>query len=139
MREENINNLITKYKLGTSSLKEEQFLFNNADDKEPVIKKLSAFAKKNKKIVPDDLNNRLWESFEKRRIRKNRFRIKLVAVAASILLIITIYISTISQHKMSYSEKEALLSQAQKMFTDPLPIHNVIIESDLVIVYMKTE
>ena len=46
MKEGNIKNLITKYKLGTSSLKEEALLFDNVDDSETTIKTVATFVKK---------------------------------------------------------------------------------------------
>ncbi|MGJ8759215.1 MAG: hypothetical protein ACSHXA_01650 [Polaribacter sp.] len=140
MKEENIKNLITKYKLGTSSLKEEALLFDNVDDSETAIKAVSTFVKKNKKVAPDNFNNDLWKSFDKKTTQKNRFKIGLISAAASILLISTLYINNISDNGLSYGEKEALLNEAKNMFTEQevQPI-SVLIESDLIIVYTKIE
>ncbi|QXP69037.1 hypothetical protein H0I29_10315 [Polaribacter sp. R2A056_3_33] len=140
MKEENIKNLITKYKLGTSSLKEEALLFDNVDDSETAIKAVATFVKKNKKVAPDNFNNDLWKSFDKKTTQKNRFKIGLISAAASILLISTLYINNISDNGLSYGEKEALLNEAKNMFTEQevQPI-SVLIESDLIIVYTKIE
>ena len=140
MKEENIKNLITKYKLGSSSLKEEALLFDNVDDSETAIKTVATFVKKNKKVAPDNFNNDLWKSFDKKTTQKNRFKIGLISAAASILLISTLYINTISDNGLSYGEKEALLNEAKNMFTkqEVQPI-SVLIESDLIIVYTKIE
>jgi len=140
MKEENIKNLITKYKLGSSSLKEESFLFENVNDSETAIKTVATFVKKNKKVAPDNFNNDLWKSFDKKTTQKNRFKIGLISAAASILLISTLYINTISDNGLSYGEKEALLNEAKNMFTkqEVQPI-SVLIESDLIIVYTKIE
>jgi hypothetical protein len=140
MKEENIKNLITKYKLGSSSLKEESFLFENVNDSETAIKTVATFVKKNKKVAPDNFNNDLWKSFDKKTTQKNRFKIGLISAAASILLISTLYINTISDSGLSYGEKEALLNEAKNMFTEQevQPI-SVLIESDLIIVYTKIE
>ncbi|QXP64435.1 hypothetical protein [Polaribacter sp. HaHaR_3_91] len=140
MKEENIKNLITKYKLGSSSLKEESFLFENVNDSETAIKTVATFVKKNKKVAPDNFNNDLWKSFDKKTTQKNRFKIGLISAAASILLISTLYINTISDSGLSYGEKEALLNEAKNMFTkqEVQPI-SVLIESDLIIVYTKIE
>ncbi|QXP66925.1 hypothetical protein [Polaribacter sp. AHE13PA] len=140
MKEENIKNLITKYKLGSSSLKEEALLFDNVDDSETAIKAVATFVKKNKKVAPDNFNNDLWKSFDKKTTQKNRFKIGLISAAASILLISTLYINTISDNGLSYGEKEALLNEAKNMFTkqEVQPI-SVLIESDLIIVYTKIE
>jgi len=140
MKEENIKNLITKYKLGSSSLKEEALLFDNVDDSETAIKAVATFVKKNKKVAPDNFNNDLWKSFDKKTTQKNRFKIGLISAAASILLISTLYINNISDNGLSYGEKEALLNEAKNMFTEQevQPI-SVLIESDLIIVYTKIE
>jgi hypothetical protein len=140
MKEGNIKNLITKYKLGTSSLKEEALLFDNVDDSETTIKTVATFVKKNKKVAPDNFNNDLWKSFDKKTTQQNRFKIGLISAAASIILISTLYINTISDKGLSYGEKEALLNEAKNMFTKQKvqPIR-VLIESDLIIVYTKIE
>ena len=140
MKEENIKNLITKYKLGTSSLKEEALLFDNVDDSETTIKTVATFVKKNKKVAPNNFNTDLWKSFDKKTTQENRFKIGLISAAASILLISTLYINNISDNGLSYGEKEALLNEAKNMFTEQevQPI-SVLIESDLIIVYTKIE
>ena len=140
MKEENIKNLITKYKLGSSSLKEEALLFDNVDDSETAIKTVATFVKKNKKVAPDNFNNDLWKSFDKKTTQQNRFKIGLISAAASIILISTLYINNISDNGLSYGEKEALLNEAKNMFTEQevQPI-SVLIESDLIIVYTKIE
>ncbi|WP_343328994.1 hypothetical protein [Polaribacter staleyi] len=140
MKEENIKDIIAKYKSGSSSLKEEEFLFNYVDDSETAIKTVATYVKKNKKIAPDNFNTDLWNSFDKKTTQQNRFKIGLISAAASILLICTLYINTISDKGLSYGEKEALLNEAKNMFTkqEVQPIR-VLIESDLIIVYTKTK
>lgn len=139
MKEENIKNIKAKYKFGSSSLKEEAFLFDNVDDSETVIKTWSTFVKKNKIITPSNFNNVLWKSFDKKITINNKF--KFISAAASILLIITLYIYNINNEGLSYGEKEALLYEARSMFIKQKvkPIHRVIVESDLIIVYTKID
>ena len=142
MKEVNIKNLITKYKLGTSSLKEEQFLFDNVDDSEPSIEATSVFSKMNKKEIPDNFNDKLWNSFEEKTSSNNTFKYSFIAVAASITLILTLFISNQKESKLNYSDKVALLNEAQMMFLnleETPSTHNIIIESDLVVVYTKKE
>lgn len=141
MKEEHIKNLIEKYKSGRSSLEDEKHLFDKVET-EVSIKKLAFFVKKTKREIPKNFNEKLWESFEKRTIKKNKFRIGIISSAATILVIITLYISNFGYNKQSYSEKETLLNQAQKMFVAPIQkqlIHAIIIESDLIVVYTKIE
>ncbi|WP_299666093.1 hypothetical protein [uncultured Polaribacter sp.] len=142
MKEGAIKNLIEKYKAGTSSLVEEKNLVENLDKLEPTLKIWFAYVKMNKNEVPKDLNAKLWKSFEKRNIRKPKFRISTISIAASILLVIAIYIGNGTNNKLNYRKKEALLKEAQNMFKEPIQnkqIHNIIVESDLIVVYTKTE
>lgn len=142
MKEGNIKSLIKKYKSGTSSLKEEQFLFNYKGDTEPEIEIWSTFVKTNKKEVPNDLNNKLWKSFEKRNGRNHRLKIGFMSAAASIIFIISLAIGSIRQNELTDSEKEVLLNEAKSMFADvnqEQVIHNIIIENELIVVYTKSE
>lgn len=142
MKEENIKNILEKYKSGESSLKEEEFLFDNIDDFDTGIKNWSSFVKRNKKVAPDNFNDDLWTSFEKRTTKNNRFKIGLLSAAASIVLISTLYINNIRDKGLSDFEKEALLNEAKNMFLEydqKKTIYRVIAENDLVIVYTKIE
>ena len=142
MKEETIKNLIEKYKSGTSSLQEEEFLFNNVDESEEGIKTWSTFVKNHKKEAPENFNNTLWESFEKRNRKKNKFRIGVLSAAASIVLVFSLYTSNINQNKLTINEKESLLNEAKNMFVvteQTLARHKIIIESDLIVVYTRQE
>lgn len=142
MKEENIKNILEKYKSGESSLKEEEFLFDNVDDSDTGIKAWFSFVKRNKKVAPDNFNDDLWKTFEKRTTKNNRFKIGLLSVAASIVLISTLYINNIRDKGLSDFEKEALLNEAKNMFAEyeqTKPIYRIITENDLVIVYTKIE
>lgn len=143
MKEERIKNLIEKYKSGESSLKENEFLFDNVDESNPEMKSLSSFIYQHKKSAPNNFNDKLWESFEKRNIKFNRNKkIKVLSIAASVILLVTLYINTIQQNKLSNNEKQALLNEAKNMFTEskkPEIVHHIILESDLIVVYTKSE
>ena len=142
MGEDNINNLIKKYKSGTSSLEEEQFLFDNLDKLDSDIKATAVFVKVNRKEVPGNLNEKLWDSFDEKKKNPNKFKYHFIAIAASIALLFTLFISNQKGSKQSYSDKVALLNEAQMMFlnSEEAPsIHNIIIESDLIVVYTKKE
>ncbi|MCG1037351.1 hypothetical protein [Polaribacter sargassicola] len=142
MSEENIKNLMDKYKSGTSSLEEEKELFDNVNESEPEIKTWASFVKKNKKVAPDNFNDKLWESFDKKTSKNNRFKIGLISVAASVLFISTLFMNNIKNESLSNEEKEALLNEAKNMFIEfdkSKPKYNVLVESDLLIVYTKTE
>ncbi|WP_405606513.1 hypothetical protein [Polaribacter sp. Asnod1-A03] len=142
MSEENIKDLIGKYKSGRSSLKEESMLFDNVDESETGIKMWSTFVKNNKKVAPNNFNDDLWQSFDKRTTKNNRFGIGFITIAASILLMSILFINNIRNEGLSNKEKEALLNEAKMMFLNSeevQPIHNIVVETDLLIVYTKTE
>ncbi|WP_339882121.1 hypothetical protein [Polaribacter vadi] len=140
MKEETIKNRIEKYKNGETSLKEEKRLFDEVDENESEIKILAGFVEENKIETPYNLNDKLWNSFEKKTAKKNRFKIGIFSAAASILLLVSLYFGFLNENELSYNEKEALLNEAKSMFSDAevkQTIHNIIIETDFIIVYTK--
>ncbi len=140
MKEETIKNRIEKYKNGETSLKEEEQLFNNVGENQPGIEVLSGFVKENKINIPPNLNDTLWKSFEEKTTKNNRFKIGFFSAAASILLLVSLYFGFLNNDELSYDEKQALLNEAKSMFSDAevkQTIHNIIIETDFVIVYTK--
>ena len=140
MKEETIKNRIEKYKNGETSLKEEKRLFDEVDENESEIKILAGFVEENKIEIPYNLNDKLWNSFEKKTAKKNRFKIGIFSAAASILLLVSLYFGFLNNDELSYNEKQALLNEAKSMFSDAevkQTIHNIIIETDFVIVYTK--
>lgn len=142
MKEDKIENLIEKYEAGASTLQEEQFLFDNAEKSKPEIEVWSTFVKQNKRKAPENFNDALWDSFQNRKIRKRRFVTGIMSAAASIILIIALFIGNPGQKKLSYSEKEAFLNQALDMFAGTEQIqtqHSIIYENDLIIIYTSTE
>lgn len=140
MKEETIKNRIEKYKNGETSLKEEKRLFDEVYENESEIKILAGFVEENKIEIPYNLNDKLWNSFEKKTAKKNRFKIGIFSAAASILLLVSLYFGFLNNDELSYNEKQALLNEAKSMFSDAevkQTIHNIIIETDFVIVYTK--
>ena len=66
MKERKIEKLIEKYEAGASTLQEEQFLFDNAENSGSKIEAWSTFVKRNKRDTPENFNEALWESFQSR-------------------------------------------------------------------------
>ncbi len=142
MSEENINNLIDKYKAGKSTLKEEAFLFEHVNESHTEIQSIANFVKENKRNAPNHFNDKLWESFDKKQTQAKRIKLGFFSVAASIVLLVTLYINTKNENTLSISEKQALLNEAKNMFVannQPKKQHQIIIENDLVVVYTKPE
>jgi len=134
--------LVEKYKEGHSTLSEEKFLFDNAKYSEDGLEAWSSFVKKNKTEIPNDFNETLWQSFQNKKTKKRRLFARITTVAASILLLISLFISNLGQKELSYSEKEVLLNQAINMFTDTNQKEiqqSVFYENEIIIIYTIIE
>ncbi len=142
MKEDEFEKLVEKYKEGDSTLNEENILFNNAKNSESSLELWSTFVKNNKTKAPKDFNNTLWESFQNKKTRKRRGSIRTLSVAASVILLISLFIGNRGRKEQSYSEKEALLNEAIGMFDshEQKEIqHNIFYENEMIIVYTTTE
>ncbi len=142
MKEDELEKLIQKYKEGDSTLSEEKVLFNNSKKSESSLELWFTFVNENKTEIPKDLNSRLWQSFQNKKANKRRFLVKIMGVAASILILGIFLIGNFEQKEQSYSEKERLLNQALAMFESnegEENQHTVFYENDLIIIYMTTE
>lgn len=142
MNQEHIKLLRNKYKAGESSLQEEKCLFAAVNESDPELKSVATFIQNNSITAPENLNDKLWESFEKRNSKSKKLKIGIFSAAASIALLVTFYINKNHQNKLSNSEKQALLNEAKNMFADVNSSenqHRIILESDLVVVYSKNK
>lgn len=142
MKEETINTLIQKYKNAETSLKDEQKLFNNLKEEQTALTILGDFINSNQIKAPHNLNATLWKAFDEKKDKKNSFKIGVFSVAASIVLMVSLYVGNLNDNKLSNSQKKALLQEAKNMFLDvelTKTVHKIIIESDLIVVYTKSE
>ncbi|TGV00490.1 hypothetical protein [Flavivirga rizhaonensis] len=142
MKEDKIERLIEKYKEGNSTLNEEQFLFDNAKNSEPSLEAWTTFVKNNKKETPKNFNDILWESFQNKKIRKRKIFFGIMSAAASVILLISLFIANPKQKELNYSEKEALLNQALNMVSNSGLAEiqqSIIYENEMVIIYTTTE
>tara|TARA_B110000914_G_scaffold218209_1_gene225239 strand:+ start:427 stop:852 length:426 start_codon:yes stop_codon:yes gene_type:complete len=138
MKENEIERLIEKYKEGNSTLNEEQFLFDHIKNSEPSLEVWSTFVKNNKKETPNNFNDTLWESFQNKKIGKRKRFVGVISVAASVILLISLYITSPKQKEVSYSEKEDLLNQALNMVSNSEPSEiqqSIIYENEMIIIY----
>jgi len=142
MKEETIKELFEKYKKGDTSISEEKELFNSVNESQSEIRSLSQFIKNNQIKTPENLNEKLWESFDKKSVRKNKSRIGMYSAAASILLLFSLYFWNVKPKEMTYNEKLTLLNEAKSMFVDTPEKEinrNIILETDLIIVYTSNK
>ena len=142
MKDKKIKDLNEKYKAGASTLHEEQFLFDNVENSGSTIEAWATFVKLTKREAPENFNDTLWDSFQNRTIKKRRFKIGIMSAAASIILLITLFIGIPKQNKLSYNEKKDLLNQALNMFAlseQEITKESIIYEDEMIIIYTSLE
>ncbi|WP_455168739.1 hypothetical protein [Aegicerativicinus sediminis] len=137
MKEDNINRLIERYKSGETSLEEEKILFEEEFTSDDSIKKWIAFANKQKQSTPENFNDTLWESFQKKKQGRARMFATVISVAASIILLLTLVINKSGQAKLDYAEKQALLEEARSMFKESQS--HIIYEDEFIQIYTTSE
>ncbi|MBT8243633.1 MAG: hypothetical protein HKP48_06600 [Winogradskyella sp.] len=141
MKKEHIKDIFEKYKNGETSLKDEQFLFENVSELDSSLANWITSKKENKKEIPENFNEKLWKSFEKKTQPKNRLVKRVLLVAASITLFFSLYIKNQQESTQTLWEKEALLIDAKSMFPETEQNTNleIIFEDELITVYTKTK
>ena len=137
MKEDNINRLIEKYKSGETSLEEEKILFEEEFTSDDSIKKWIEFAKKQKQSTPENFNDTLWESFQKKKQGRARMFATVISVAASIILLLILVINKSGQAKLDYAKKQALLEEARSMFKESQS--HIIYEDEFIQIYTTSE
>lgn len=142
MNKEEIEKLIDKYEAGTSTLREEQFLFKNAKNSDPALLSWSTFVKHKKKNAPADFNDSLWASIQYSKMKKRRLTIRIMTTSAAVFLFIFISINHLSTNRISNEKKEALLSEAFSMLSVSEQKENklnIIYEDEMIIIYTDSE
>ena len=96
----------------------------------------------NKTETPQGFNDKLWKSFQNKKTRRRRRFISVLSAAASVVILVSIFIANRGPKEQSYAEKERLLNQALSMFEDfeeKEVEHNVFYENEMIVVYTITE
>jgi hypothetical protein len=142
MKKVDIKKLLEKYKNGASNLEEDAFLRANKTDLDVKEEMYFTFLEKKKATVPKNLNDILWENFEKKRNKIKRLRIGVFSAVASLALIISLFFINPTEEEMSYEEKLALLKEAKAMIANAEQesnYKNIIYEDELIIIYTIKE
>lgn len=137
MKKEHIKVIFEKYKNGQTSLEEEQFLLENANDLNSPLSHWVSFKKETKKKVPENFNETLWQSFDKKTKPKIKLVKRVLLVAASIVLLVALFPRNNQENTQSFWEKEALLLEAKSMFSEIEKNKNqdIVFEDDLITIY----
>ena len=142
MNQEEINKLLELYEQGLSSSEEESILReklgHDRNESFPWFTYLN-----NKKIkTPKDIEAQVWKSIQVHEKRKSRFGVKVLSIAASIALLISVLWITDSfnSREMSYEEKAAVLEEALTMITSAekgLVVEEIIYEDETIVIYTE--
>lgn len=109
---------------------------------EHIHKLIEKLGKQNKIEVPENLNEKLWSSFEEKISKKKSNVIFKWSAVASIALLLTFYVNYNYQKNQEELKKKALLKEVKSMFDEPsenFKINSVLFEDETLIVYTKTE
>lgn len=137
MKEDNINKLIEKYKSGETTLEEERALFKMESQSESPLTKWFDYINHNNNRVPDNLKETLWDSFQNRKKMQTNWIVASLAVAAKLLIILTLAINTTKKKEMDYAQKQALLEEARNMFKESTT--KILYEDDYIQIYTTTD
>lgn len=144
MKEHKLQELIDKYKAGQTSLSEEQALLQQFESLPPEMKAWAKFVEKKKIEAPEGLNDRLWDSFEKKKTKtKSKTKtsgnlLAVISIAASVTLMVSVFAlwnHSKQESSMSYAEKQAQLNQAMDMFSQPT--EDILYENEMIVIYTQ--
>lgn len=140
---ENISELIKKFESGKSSLAEEKFLIDHPEKIVPPQKLWLSFIQRNKPTAPEKLKTTVWEAVKNKRSSRHRRRIGIISAAASVLIIVSVFILSPKKNELSSREKETLLNEALNMFKDNSNTidlsQNVLYEDEMIIIYTSQD
>ncbi|MFC0875856.1 hypothetical protein ACE01N_04640 [Saccharicrinis sp. FJH2] len=140
---ENIDKLIKTYEAGESSLAEEMFLKDHAEEINHSHKPWFKYIQRNKHTAPQQFNTSIWEAIQRRRKNKQRLSIGILTAAASVAILLSVFIINPQKNRLSYQEKEAILNEALSMFnahnTTQQQTQNVLYEDDMIVIYLEQE
>ena len=140
---ENIEELIKKYETGESSLAEETFLTDHNEKINTVHKPWFKFIQRNRQTVPQELSASVWEAVQSKRSSRRRLNIGIISAAASVVILLSVFVFNSEKNKLSYHEKEAMLNEALSMFNNETTanqtVQNVLYEDNMIVIYMDQE
>lgn len=137
MRKEDINKLIEKYNQGLTTPEEEKELLHHLDQDSPFYQWLKILEKR-KKNVPQNLNEKLWDTFDKNTQTTRKLPLQMISVAASIVLLVGVVLLNKQEKSLSYQEKKALLDEARSLLVEEDKNEKEILyDDDLIVIYTE--
>jgi hypothetical protein len=141
MNKERLNKLLELYEGGFTTSEEEKELlthFNNSRfDNDPWFE----FLAKEKKSTPDELEDEIWSHIVKEKRKKRTLFYGTGSIAASILLVVALFVTNpFSSKQMNEEDKLAALQEAYAML-DEVGINSsekeIIYEDDILVLYTE--
>ncbi len=138
MNREQTDKLLEKYEQGLTSVEEEKQLFAHPEDSGIDHQVWFQYVNHQKKEVPNDLEDTVWSSIQ---TRKKKWLIRTISMAASVALLVSLFLTTNPWQKkeMSYEEKAALLEEALAMCAEKKQTieREILYEDELLIIYTQ--
>ena len=142
MNKEKLNEQLELYEQGQTSLKEEAELLDNLGDSGSKKFVWFRFLKQRKETIPSDLEKQVWDKIQSGEKNKSNKLLRILAVAASIALIVSVLSipNPFKGREMSHDEKAAVLKEAFNMISSakqPQGNQEIIYEDDILIIYTE--
>ena len=137
MNQEQKKKLLEAYELGETSSHDESSLMESAG--ETVYEPWFAFKKQHTSQIPEDLEDQVWDNIQ---LNERKKRVKIygsLLAAASVCILISLFIFNKPQPEMSLAEKTAVLKEALAMSPSAVTQQEVIYEDDIIIIYTEKE
>lgn len=142
MNQEELNRLLKLYEQGLTSAEEESVLLKTLGDSKDKKHLWFKFLKNYKKSIPTNLENQIWSNIQRKEKKKPKMMLRVLALAASITLVLTILWipNPLKSREMSDAEKAAVLKEALTMISsaeERITEQEIIYEDDLLIIYTE--
>ena len=137
MKEEHINHLISKYKAGETSKQEELYLQHHSENLEHEQKDMFKYIHEHKTHAPSNFNEDQWKIFQLRQKQRKINRYSIISVAASLIVVVTLFLMKPAGKEMDITEKQAKLNEALQLIdnTQQVNENDILYEDELVIIY----
>ena len=139
MRAEQSNDMINKYLEAETTLEEEKELFDTCE-RQSGIGAWTTFAKREKIQPPANLKDSVRAAIRTKKRKRQRMLVP-VSIAASIALLVTVFLNIPGNRESEYLEKEAQLREALSLFSADEGVREsqqVIYEDEMLIIYMAS-
>ena len=142
MKKEFINKQLHSYEEGLTSSAEEKELLSLLCNSEKGANAWFKFLKLQKRNTPTNLETDIWQSIQNIEQRKRRMLVQISSVAASVILVVSLFfsIAPLKKKEMSYEEKVAAIEEGLTLVSADQELINaeeILYEDENLIIYLK--